>query len=97
MRPKVWFVGANLLYYAQLTNQNAIRNYIRGKVLEGTPISGDGGLPALPVQSYTETPAGLSFDYESGEAVRALVSYTYSPAGAQPSTVYRSKSRCAIT
>jgi hypothetical protein len=78
-RGKVWFVGANLLYYAQLANQNAIRNYIRGKVLEGTPISGDGGLPALPVQSYTETPAGLSFDYESGEAVRALVSYTYSP------------------
>ena len=49
MRPKVWFVGANLLYYTQLANQNAIRNYIRGKVLEGTPISGNWGLPALPV------------------------------------------------
>jgi hypothetical protein len=72
-------VGANLLYYAQLANQNGIRNYIRGKVLEDTPISIDWGLPSLPVWSYSETADGLSFDYETGEPVRALVSYTYSP------------------
>lgn len=78
-RGRVWFVGANLLYYAQLANQNAIRDYIRGKVLEGTLISGHLGLTPLPVGSYSETPDGLSFDYESGEPVNALVSYTYSP------------------
>jgi hypothetical protein len=78
-RGKVWFVGANLLYYAQLANQNAIRDYIRGQVLAGTPISVDWKLPALPVQSYSETPDGLSFNYESDQPVRALISYTYSP------------------
>ncbi len=78
-RGKVWFVGANLLYYAQLADQDAIRNYIRAKVLEGTPISGSRGLSPLTVKSYSETPDGLSFDYESSEPVRALVSYTYSP------------------
>ena len=78
-RGRVWFVGANLLYYAQLANQSGIRNYISEKVLEGTPISGDMGLPPFPVRSYSETPDGLSFDYETSEPVRALVSYTYSP------------------
>jgi hypothetical protein len=76
---KVWFVGANLLYYAQLANNSEIRNYIRGKVLEGTPISTGLGLTAVPVRNYSETAEGLSFDYDVSAPISALVSYTYSP------------------
>jgi hypothetical protein len=78
-RGRVWFVGANLLYYAQLANQKEIRNYIRGKVLESMPVSTGLGWTTIPTQGYSETADGLSFDYETIGPVRALVSYTYSP------------------
>jgi hypothetical protein len=76
---KVWFVGVNLLYYAQLTQQEDLRSYIRDSVLGGASIPTDLELQALPVSDYTETSHALSFIYESAEPVRALVSYTYSP------------------
>ena len=78
-RGKVWFVGANLLYYAQLANQNEIRDYIRAKVLEGATVSTKLALQAVPVSAYTETADGLSFNYSVGGPVQALISYTYSP------------------
>jgi hypothetical protein len=76
---RVWFTGANLLYYAQLTGQEDLRAYIRKTVLAGSSVSTALDLPAVPVREYTETPYGLSFFYETAEPVRALISYTYSP------------------
>jgi hypothetical protein len=76
---KVWFVGGNLLYYAQLVRQNAIRDYIRDTVLEGLPVSTDLGMPAVPIQGYAETAEGLRFDYAASSPVNAMISYTYSP------------------
>jgi hypothetical protein len=76
---KIWFVGANLLYYAQLTDNGDIRGEIRGEVLKGIPLSTDPALPAVPVRGYAESADGLRFDYELDESAIALVSYTYSP------------------
>jgi len=76
---RVWFVGVNLLYYAQLTHQDGIRDYIRGNVLAGSRVSMDLTLPPVTVQGYVETATGLHFVYDSPEPVQALVSYTYSP------------------
>jgi hypothetical protein len=76
---RVWFVGVNLLYYAQLTHQDGLREYIRANVLGGTSVSTSLTMQPLAVQGYAETPTGLSFIYESAEPVSALVSYTYSP------------------
>jgi hypothetical protein len=76
---RVWFVGVNLLYYAQLAHQDGLRDYIRANVLGGTSVSTSLTMRPLAVQGYAETPTGLSFIYESAEPVSALVSYTYSP------------------
>jgi hypothetical protein len=76
---KVWFLGANLLYYAQLTGQDALRNYIREKVLSGIALSTELEWGTIPVYEYAETDDRVSFYYDSAEPIRALVSYTYSP------------------
>jgi hypothetical protein len=83
-RGRVWFIGANLLYYAQLSGNQALREYIRETVLGDnrsvTELAGAGlAYPALPIRDYAETSQGVSFQYETTEPVEALVSYTYSP------------------
>lgn len=76
---RVWFVGGNLLYYAQLTGQNALRDYIRNAVLQGLPVSQSLVFPSIPLLTYAESADGLAFDYASAAPVSALVSYTYHP------------------
>jgi hypothetical protein len=76
---KVWFIGGNLLYYAQQTGQDDYRRYLRASVLAGTSLSTDLGMPPVPIQGYVETADGLRFDYAADSSVHALVSYTYSP------------------
>lgn len=76
---KVWFVGVNLLYYAQLTRWEELRGYIRDRVLDGSAASTAPVLPALPVREYVESSYGVQFIYELAEPTRALISFTYSP------------------
>jgi hypothetical protein len=76
---RVWFIGGNLLYYAQLTGQKAIREYIREVILQDAPVDEARVLPAVPLTSFSESSTGLSFDYDSAAPVSALVSYTYHP------------------
>jgi hypothetical protein len=78
-RGKVWFVGANLLYYAQLAHEDALRDHIRGLVLAGSTLLAETSFAPVPVSGYVETADGIRFDYTAGEPVNALVSYTYSP------------------
>jgi hypothetical protein len=78
-RGRVWFVGGNLLYYAQLTGAAALQNYLRGLVLAGSSLPVAVGFPAIPASGYAETADAVRFDYAAAEPVNALVSYTYSP------------------
>ncbi len=76
---RVWFIGGNLLYYAQLSGQESLREYIRDIILKDIPASKSLALPPVPVQAYAETANGLTFDYSSAAPVSALISYTYHP------------------
>lgn len=83
-RGRVWFIGANLLYYALLTGDQPMQDYFQGKVLENAQamLSAESGAityPAVPIQDYLETAEGLSFQYALPEPVSALISYTWSP------------------
>ncbi len=83
-RGRVWFIGANLLYYAQMSGNQALREYLRNTALEGNwagigLVGADLAYPALPTQDYAETAQGISFIYETTGSVEALISYTYSP------------------
>ena len=76
---RVWFIGGNLLYYAQLSGEKSLREYIRDIVLRDTPVSKALVLPSVPLRAYSESANGLTFDYSTAAPVSALISYTYHP------------------
>jgi hypothetical protein len=78
-RGRVWFVGGNLLYYAQLAGAAPLQQYLRGLVLDGSSLAVAAANAAVPVSGYAETADAVRFDYAAAEPVNALVSYTYSP------------------
>jgi hypothetical protein len=78
-RGKVWFIGANLLYYAQLHPESHLATLIRKKVLDGVSVDTDVRLEPVPTQNFTESATGITFSYHLDNAANALVSYTYTP------------------
>ncbi|MEX0789067.1 MAG: 6-pyruvoyl-tetrahydropterin synthase-related protein [Anaerolineales bacterium] len=77
---QVWFVGANLLYYAQLSGNTELGERIRDLTLEGVDVYRQLDFPALPIVDWQASGTGLSFTVEGGaEPHHAVVSYTYSP------------------
>lgn len=78
-RGRAWFIGMNLLYYAQLTDNLALPETISDLVLAGEPVDRELRFQAVPLSAYQETSHGLSFEADMSEAGRVVVSYTYTP------------------
>jgi hypothetical protein len=78
---RIWFVGLNLLYYAQLTQSTDFVTAIRDITLTDVDLSRDTGFEALSVAEWTADGNGLSFTVDAGghPIEEALVSYTFSP------------------
>jgi hypothetical protein len=77
---RIWFVGINLLYYAQQTGNRDLVDQIRQIVLDGVDVDSSLAYEQLPVMNWRTGGTGLSFDYESPSDVpAALISFTYSP------------------
>lgn len=79
-RGRIWFVGLNLLYYAQETTNQALVDRIRGIVLQGVDLDTSVSYPKIPITGWQTGGTGLRFDYDLPTDVgSALVSFTYSP------------------
>jgi hypothetical protein len=77
---KAWFVGMNLLYYAQVSGASNIADVIRQITLEGVDVSQDHVFAAVPVDNWVVDDRGLAFDYTTdADLPEALLAYTYSP------------------
>ncbi len=78
---QAWFVGLNLLYYAQLTGNQQLIAALREQTLEGVSVSRELGFTPLPVPEWYVDGSRLSFVVDVGPepAGEALISYTYSP------------------
>lgn len=77
---RIWFVGLNLLYYAQLSGETGMADRIKEASLEGVDVFRDLEFPAVAVDGWDATGTRLSFSVDAGEAAReVVVSYTYSP------------------
>jgi hypothetical protein len=77
---RIWFVGLNLLHYAQDSGNLALTERLRDIVLQGQSLDTSLTYASIPVTDWAPDGQGLSFSYQSATAVpSALVSYTYSP------------------
>lgn len=77
---RIWFVGMNLLYYAQLGGEQDLVESLRAWVLEGVEVSTDVEFESVQVESWETSARGLRIRTEARVAIpEALVSYTYSP------------------
>ena len=77
---RAWFVGLNLLYYAQLTQSVELAQAIQQLTLDGVDVDRSLSYAALPVKDWQAGGRGLSFGVAVPEpAGPALVAYTYSP------------------
>ena len=76
---RVWFVGMNLLYHAQLTGDARLPQALRARALEGTRIDTRLHLEPVRVEDYRETSRGLSFEAQAGRTGEVVVAYTHSP------------------
>lgn len=77
---RIWFIGLNLLYYAQLSGETEIGERIREMSLEGVDAFRDLTFPALPIRDWQAGGTRLSFSVDVGDQPRdVVVSYTYSP------------------
>ena len=77
---RVWFVGMNLLYYAQEADTTEIFTLVRELLLAEVDVSQDREYEPVSVSGWEADGRGVSFDYESPTDIgEALISYTYSP------------------
>jgi hypothetical protein len=77
---RAWFVGMNLLYYAQLSGDRAIPQVLRDLSLEGVQVNQEIVYQPVPVEDWFVDDRGLRIDYTSTQEIpAALISYTYSP------------------
>jgi competence ComEA-like helix-hairpin-helix protein len=78
---RIWFIGLNLLYYAQQTQATELVTTIRDMVLSDVTVSRQTWFDALPVQDWHADGNSLSFAVDAGNqpVEEALVSYTYHP------------------
>ncbi len=77
---RIWFVGLNLLYYAQQTGNHDLVDRIQKTVLGGVEVDTSLRYQAVPITDWNAGGTGLSFNYSSPSDVpSAMVSFTYSP------------------
>jgi hypothetical protein len=76
---QIWFVGFNLIYLLQQSNQMAAVQQLTGYLLADTGVDRDLALPAFDVTPGQRTPTSLSFSYTSDSATSVVVSMTYFP------------------
>jgi hypothetical protein len=76
---RAWFVGLNLLYYAQLAAEPALVEIIRGSALGSTVVNHDILLDDVDVRDFQVSDRGLTFIARTDRAGEAVISYTYSP------------------
>jgi len=77
---RIWYVGLNLLFYAQETGDHAMVDRLREIMLHGVNLDTSLVYPGIAVTDWQAGGTGLSFHYESStEVPSALISYTYSP------------------
>lgn len=77
---RAWFIGLNLLYYAQLTGAQDLLEAVRERTLEGVAVARDLRYDPVPVKHFEAGPTGVSLEVEAPEDLpEAVVSYTYSP------------------
>lgn len=77
---RVWFVGMNLLYYAQLGGEKGLVEALQTWMLEGADVSRALVFEPVQVESWEASARGLSFQINTPASIQeALVSYTYSP------------------
>jgi hypothetical protein len=76
---RVWFVGLNLLYYAQLSGTHNFAAAISNLTLTGTSVSRQVTFEAVPTESVAIGDGRLEFVYSASADTDALISFTYSP------------------
>lgn len=76
---RAWFVGLNLLYYAQVAEDRALLETIRDSILNSVPVSRDLLLEDVDVRDFHVSDRGLTFLAHMDEASDVIISYTYSP------------------
>jgi len=77
---RAWFVGLNLLYFAQLTGSQELASAVQELTLSGVEVDRSLQYQGLPVSGWQAGGRGLSFQVDVPEpGGRVLVSYTYSP------------------
>jgi hypothetical protein len=76
---RVWFVGLNLLFYAQTTGARNISSAITILTLDGGAVSRQITFEAVPTESASFGDGRLEFVYDALEDTEALISFTYSP------------------
>jgi hypothetical protein len=78
-RGRAWFVGANLMYYAQLHPEMHLAALLREQTLAGAAVDTREQLEAVPANHYSESASEIAFSYQLDRPANALVSNTYSP------------------
>ncbi len=76
---RVWFVGFNLFYLLQETDQPAASDRIVDYLLSDTGVNRDLALPPLPITLVQRDSSRLVFEYTSNTATSAVLSMTYFP------------------
>lgn len=77
---RIWFIGLNLLYYAQLSGEIEIAERIREVSLEAVDAFRELEFPPLAIRDWDASGTHLSFSVDVGDQPRdVVVSYTYSP------------------
>jgi hypothetical protein len=77
---RIWFVGMNLLYYAQLGGEAEIVDALQAWTLEGVDVTRALQYDPIQIRSWEASANGLRFQATSEDAApEALISYTYSP------------------
>jgi hypothetical protein len=76
---RVWFVGLNLLYYAQITGSRDIAAAIAALTLADVPVSRQVVYDPVPTESAVIGDGQLEFVYNAPQTTEALISFTYSP------------------
>lgn len=78
-RGRVWFVGLNLLYYAQLARLQDLSKAIADLTLAGTDVERRLDLEPILTRSVRFEDGRLEVFYEIDRPVDAMLSFTYSP------------------
>lgn len=77
---RIWFVGLNLLFYAQEAGNQDMVDRLRDIVLQGVRLDTSVVYPEIAVSNWNADGTGLTFNYQTSKDVKsALVSFTYSP------------------